>query len=73
MSPGVWSGRIDHIFPGAGGSPALERPLGCEAGEDADQRDAAGRRDMPARRIVAYKEPAALNVSGESSERTIPQ
>src|ERR1035438_5394104 len=57
---------------GAGGAPALQHAFGGEAGEDADQRDAASGGDVAACGIVAHVQLAFLNVSGEAGERAFP-
>jgi hypothetical protein len=56
----------------AGRTPALEHPLGSEPGEDANQRDATGSRDMSTRGIIANVQMTSLDVSGEAREGTVP-
>src|ERR1035438_4974749 len=68
--PYIGANNLD--WAGAGGAPALEHAFGREAGEDADQRDAASGGDVTARGIVAHVQLAFLDVSGEAGDRAFP-
>ena len=62
----------DCDFAVARWTPALEHAFADGARENADHRNPASRRDMPAGRIVADVQAAALDVRGETGERAIP-
>src|ERR1022692_949814 len=68
--PYIGANNLD--WAGTGGAPALEHAFGREAGEDADQRDAASGGDVAACGIVAHVQFAFLDVSGEAGERAFP-